>query len=124
MRSDQFRTTSLKGKLDPNLNRRKSVRRRVLLAGVIAYGGGIYCVDCTIRDVSGTGARVSYQGVHPIPVGIYLINIRERIAHEARVVWRKDQEIGLHFVRTITALDATDASLSFLSRLWHSKAPR
>ena len=37
---------------------RRSPRQRVLKSGRIIYGGGSIVVDCTIRNLSETGARL------------------------------------------------------------------
>ena len=41
------------------IERRKSLRKNVLLTGKIIYGEGAHVLDCTIRDVSATGARIT-----------------------------------------------------------------
>jgi hypothetical protein len=40
---------------------RRNQRQRVLKAGRIAYGGGSIVIDCTIRNLSTTGARLQFR---------------------------------------------------------------
>ena len=41
------------------VNQRKAARKRTLLGGKVVYGDGQTVRDCTIRDISETGARIA-----------------------------------------------------------------
>ncbi len=102
--------------------RRPKARKQVLLTGIIAAPGGGGGLDCAIRDLSETGARVvAAKGVH-IPAHFYLINIRDRVAYEARVVRSQGQEAGVAFNKTLPLSSLTDPALAFLKRMWMAKA--
>jgi hypothetical protein len=47
--------------------KRVAPRRKVFLVGKIVYGGETYTIDCTIRDISETGARVQVPDPFSVP---------------------------------------------------------
>jgi len=102
--------------------RRPQSRKRVLLTGIIATAGGERSFDCTIRDLSQTGARIAPAKGAQLPAEFYLINIRDRVAYDARLVRSEGSEAGIIFQKTIALSGLSDPSLAFLKRLWLSKA--
>jgi hypothetical protein len=109
--------------MPPPSERRPKPRKRMLLSAIITYGGGNYSFECAIRDLSETGARVGV-GKHPFPSEFYLINIRDRVAYDAKVVWNDANNIGVTFKKTYPLSGVVDPSLSYLKRLWLAKATR
>jgi hypothetical protein len=68
-------------------------RHRVLKGGRIHFGGG--SIDCTVRNISETGAALDV----PSPLGIPTeFTLETDGAHRpCRVVWRKENRIGITF---------------------------
>ena len=106
----------------PPAERRPKGRKRVLLTGIVAYGLGAHSFHCTIRNLSETGARLAVGNNAQFPSDFYLINIRDRVAYEAKVVWNKGSEIGVTFTHTKPLAGITDPALAFLKQLWLTKA--
>jgi hypothetical protein len=104
--------------------RRPKARKQVLLTGILASPSGDSSMDCTIRDLSETGARVIAAKGARFPPTFYLINIRDRVAYEARVVRSEGLEAGVVFQKTLPLSGLTDPDLAFLKRMWMSKATR
>lgn len=98
--------------------KRRSIRKRVLLNGMLAYDGGAFTVGCTIRDISETGARVSLPKGQFIPAHTYLLHMRNRIAYEAVKVWSRHPDVGLKFKRTYVLSEPLPPHLQFLPKLW------
>ena len=87
------------GVLSLQKNRRQAERRKVLWgARLAALDGGRY-LHCTTRDISCTGARVDIADQHFNGSHAYFLDLRNRFAYEARVVWQKPPEMGLEFIR-------------------------
>lgn len=104
--------------------RRPKARKQVLLTGIIASDGGEQSLDCTIRDLSETGARiVPAKGVQ-LPERFYLINVRDRVAYDAKLVRSNGTDAGVVFQRTLALSGLSDPALGFLKRMWLSKATR
>jgi len=70
-------------------------RRRVLKAGSIEFGGGVF--ECTIRNVSDSGAALEVMTPLYIPDRFTLINETDNSKRPCRVVWRKQKRIGVTF---------------------------
>src|SRR5215471_16073800 len=57
---------------------RRSARKRVLQRGKLCFGENLkFTVDCVIRDISDTGARVQVDGDPTVPYQSYLVHLRE-----------------------------------------------
>lgn len=75
-------------------NKRKAPRQRVLKAGIIDFGGTI---DCTVRNLSETGAALEVVSPIGIPERFTLVLTAESRRLPCRVVWRKERRIGVTF---------------------------
>jgi hypothetical protein len=76
---------------------RQSPRRRVLKSGVIAFNGRHCTLTCTVRDISGTGARIRVQSSVNIPDHFDLIIEMDGIEAECEVMWRRGSDVGVRF---------------------------
>ncbi len=74
---------------------RAAQRRRVLKAGTIEFGGG--GIDCTLRNISDTGAALEVTTPIGIPEEFTLV-IPNDMRRNCRIVWRKEKRIGVTFV--------------------------
>ncbi len=108
----------------PLVERRPARRKRVLLTGIITYAGETFSFECTIRDLSETGARLGVPLHTQLPSDFYLINIRDRVAYDSKVVWRGAHNIGITFKTFYPLSEVVDPTLSFLKHLWLAKAAR
>jgi hypothetical protein len=70
-------------------------RRRVLKAGSIEFAGG--AIDCTVRNISETGAALDVLSPLYIPDRVTLVMQTEQSKRPCRVVWRKERRIGVTF---------------------------
>jgi hypothetical protein len=71
-------------------------RRRLLKAGRISFGGGA-AIDCTVRNLSETGAALEVTSPVGIPEHFTLVIEADHSHVPCRVVWRKERRIGVHF---------------------------
>jgi len=78
------------------MERRRSVRHRVLKAGTIAFNraGGI---SCMVRNISTRGACLEVASPIGIPDEFTLVIENDHIARHCRVSWRKEKRIGVTF---------------------------
>ena len=79
-------------------NKRNDPRQRVLKSAKIVFAGGDFTVDCTLRNLSQTGAQLQVPTSVTIPDRFTLINTQAGTRHEAAVQWRKGDRIGVRFV--------------------------
>ncbi len=70
-------------------------RKRVLSAGTNEFGGG--AIDCTVRNLSETGAALSVESPVGIPSEFNLIVAADKLKRGCKVAWRKENRIGVSF---------------------------
>lgn len=76
-------------------------RRRVLKAGVIAYNGRHVTLECGIRDMSETGAKLNVSGSIAAPDTFELLIELDAISVPCEVVWRRGAEVGVRFTAPV-----------------------
>jgi hypothetical protein len=115
---------SHKAKNDPPpiADRRPELRERTLLGGVLVWDLGRTRLNCKIRDITAGGARVAIPLDVYFPNSLYLISVREHLAHDAQIVWRTGGEIGLSFQKTIDVLAIADPCVGYLRRIWDERS--
>ena len=81
-------------------DRRQTERRKVLWGARLANLEGTRYLKCLARDISSAGARVDIETQQFAEDRAYFLDLRARLAYEARVVWHKTPELGLQFIRS------------------------
>ena len=84
--------------------RRIAPRRRILKAGRILFNGG--GIDCTVRNISETGAALEVASPVGIPQDVILVVEADKFKRECQVVWRKEKRIGLFLTPLADALQS------------------
>jgi hypothetical protein len=101
---------------------RRSPRRRTLLAGKVVFGEG-RTVNCTIRNISETGAKITLARGECIPSNVFLIDRKTATAYEAKVRWIKAPDFGLEFVNAYNLEPQLPAELRYLLGIWETFRP-
>lgn len=102
----------------------RPARQRTCLNGKLVYGEGefvsndAFTLDCAIRDISEGGAKIVVKHFQPVPLDLYLIVIKFRIAYRAKVVWQQFPARGLRFTKSYFLSEKLSEELNFLRRLW------
>jgi hypothetical protein len=79
--------------------RRAEPRQKVLWGSWLASLDGAGLVQCRTHDISPAGARVVLGDERLAPGTVCYLDMRHRLAYEARVAWRKQPEMGLQFLK-------------------------
>lgn len=74
---------------------RRVPRHRVLKTGTIDLGGG--AIDCTVRNLSSTGAALEVINQAGIPEKFKLVVTGDGLNQPCHIVWRKGTRIGVTF---------------------------
>ena len=84
-------------------NNRRATRTRVLKTVKIYRLNGAHAVDCQVRDISETGARIVIKDQLALPNEFKFVVPSEDSTRIAKVVWRKGDLAGIVFLseRTI-----------------------
>jgi hypothetical protein len=99
-------------------------RTRTCLGGKLVYGEGdvvtndAFTLDCAIHDISEGGAKVTVKPFQSVPLDLYLIVVKFRIAHQARVVWQNFPARGLRFNKSYFMSGKLPEEVNFLRRIW------
>ena len=82
------------------VTKKRDVRRSVQQAGWITLDGGFAARQCTVLDLSATGAKIVLED----PSAVTSSKLRLAFARDARtgrdceVVWRRGKTLGVRFV--------------------------
>jgi hypothetical protein len=79
--------------------RRRATRQRSLLQGRLFYNKRRNSVDCIIRDISETGARLKFSAAVTVPEALELYVPNRDECFRVRVEWRQGEEVGVTFVQ-------------------------
>ena len=104
------------------MERRTSPRLRSLLGGQIVFNGRCSTMDCVIRNISPTGARITFTNTVTVPDEFDLVIRKRQETIRARMVWRRADEIGVRFMSPET--QANVVSLDTARRLRSLEAER
>jgi len=79
--------------------RRDEARGRAIRGAKIVFNNKQSVLDCVIRDISGTGARLRVDGAATLPERFLLrLPAREGVVERpVRVVWRSVGDVGVAF---------------------------
>ncbi|MFO1184791.1 MAG: PilZ domain-containing protein [Bauldia sp.] len=82
-------------------NRRSGQRRRALKGGRIIYGNLSMSMDCTVRNLSPSGARLEFEGGDAVPDEFYLFITGDHVIARVGVAWRRVAAVGVHFLEPL-----------------------
>ena len=74
-----------------------AIRQRTFLKGTLYYDNRRGSIDCVIRDISDSGARLTFEHPVVVPDNVELFIPHKRVALRARVQRRVPKEIGIAF---------------------------
>jgi hypothetical protein len=77
--------------------RRKQLRSRTLLGGVISFNKRRSTLDCSVRNLSDTGARIEFNNTALLPDTFDLTIIRKDSTFRASTIWRTQTAAGVQF---------------------------
>lgn len=87
-------------------NKRKAPRARVLKGAKIVSLNNWTLIDCVIRDMSETGARLICKDPVAVANEFRLLIPNDNTICSARVVWRREDQIGITFTSEKTRAPA------------------
>ncbi|AWN55880.1 PilZ domain-containing protein [Methylobacterium sp. 17Sr1-1] len=96
---------------------RRETRLRTFLKGRIVFNNGNSTMDCLVRDLSASGARLVLSQTATLPDGFDLIIPAKDRTHKATLRWRRADSIGVTFAEeaahpaAASAPDTTPAML-------------
>ncbi|SCM77109.1 conserved hypothetical protein [uncultured Pleomorphomonas sp.] len=86
-------------------DRRRERRGRTYLGGQIAFNNRWCTIDCLVRNISQSGARIEFPQPVLVPSELDLIIPLRGYSRRVRVVWRRAKALGVSFT------DANDGTV-------------
>ncbi len=80
------------------LERRREMRPRVFLGGVIAFNGRCSTLACDVRNITQTGAFLAIESTAMMPAEFDLSVPARGQSYRARLIWRAEHAAGVSFV--------------------------
>ncbi len=80
-----------------SMEQRRQPRLRVLLKGRIHFNNGSSSIDCLVRDMSTTGARLLLSETATLPEKFDLYIPQKERTYRAQLRWRREDGIGVTF---------------------------
>jgi hypothetical protein len=100
------------------VEQRGAPRKQVNLAAKVALGDA--AGDCTIRDISETGAQVHAPSVLRLPGEVHLLIESEGLLIHARRVWSRFPVSGLQFISAEQVEKSTHPQAAMLKEAWEA----
>ncbi len=79
-------------------DKRASKRRRTVLKGRVLFNNRASVFDCSVRDLSETGARLTLADVSALPADFELEIPSKDLRVRVRVMWSRGTNHGVRFV--------------------------
>jgi hypothetical protein len=105
-------------------DRRRAPRRGVALGGQLFFGLCGLSIDCVIRDISDSGARVAVpKASWRAPSSVKLLSAREGRVYCGKMVWNRGRYLGLDFTSVHDLRTSTDPELAPIRAAWLKLTP-
>ena len=78
-------------------DKRQAPRQKSFLRGFAYFGGSSSAVDCLVRDISDTGARLKFSAPPVFTENLELHIPVKGLRYRSKVQWRSGDEIGIVF---------------------------
>lgn len=78
------------------IERRTAQRHRVFKQGMLAFSGG-GGADCTVRNISESGARIEIASPVGLPTSFTLMIATDHFLRHCHAVWSAERRIGVAF---------------------------
>jgi PilZ domain len=78
-------------------NKRAALRQRTLKSAKIIHAKQWTLVDCSVRDISETGAKIQCSDQMAVPNELRFLLVSDNTIRPAKVAWRQGELVGIHF---------------------------
>src|SRR5258708_27186867 len=83
---------------DKSAEGRRSARVRTFLEARVSYSDGAISTPCTVNQLSDVGARLSIPSTVSLPATFEIAIPQRGITRRAKLVWRRDDLVGIDFL--------------------------
>ena len=97
-------------------DQRVAPRLKALIAARIAFNNGQSTLDCLIRNLSDTGAKLIVSAAVALPDSFDLLIPQKSVTRRVRIVWRRGEAMGVRFDEGAPRSESRDPDASSLTR--------
>jgi len=101
---------------------RSASRLRSFLKGRIRFNGGLRSLECLVRDISATGARLEISEAVSLPDRFELYLPHQAITHNASIEWRRGNQLGITFGGAKGSSSNSSEEREMVTRVQHLEA--
>jgi PilZ domain len=94
--------------------RRKKFRRRCYFGARVVFNDRCSTLNCTVKNLSGTGAQLSFVTMPILPDQIEILMDRRKTLAAANIVWRAGNTLGIAFAHDQTSADFAERLLGMI----------
>jgi hypothetical protein len=94
------------------MDQRSNKRQRTILEGRIVFNNRFSLIECAVRDLSDTGARIAFSHPITIPQEFEIEIPNKKFSRWAWVVWSNGKEYGITFADAPQAHISSESSPS------------
>ena len=88
-------------------DKRIAPRQRVIKVAKLISLDRTRVVDCSVRNISKTGAQITVENQATVPREFYFLQPKENTMCQAKVMWRREKSVGIHFTSAMEPPPAT-----------------
>lgn len=77
-------------------NRRDSARRKRLKSAKVIFNNANSTMDCVLRDISDTGAKLETENASHLPKNL-ILKVGDEQTFDCEVMWRSERQLGVRF---------------------------
>lgn len=104
------------------MEKRPATRIRTIMNGRIIFNNRSATLDCLVRNLSETGAKLEVSGAVTVPERFELDIPRKGVRRRARMVWRREGEMGVAFEDAAAEAPADESMADRVKRLEEENA--
>lgn len=104
------------------VEKRPATRIRTIMNGRIMFNNRSATLDCLVRNLSETGAKLEVSGAVTVPERFELDIPRKGVRRRARMVWRREGEMGVAFEDAAAEAPADESMADRVKRLEEENA--
>ncbi|RVU21822.1 PilZ domain-containing protein [Methylobacterium oryzihabitans] len=95
---------------------RTQIRQRTFLKGRINFNNGNASIDCVVRDMSESGARLALSHTLTLPETFDLTILGKNQTRRVKLCWRQNDSVGITFLDAAEAAPAPPPTLAALQQ--------
>ena len=81
------------------MDQRRQARSRILKSARILFNDHRSVIDCTVRNLSPTGACLNVATAVGIPERFDVMFDADKSVRQCRMVWHKEKQVGVEFAK-------------------------